>query len=259
MPVGEAEHAEHERRDAHREEHGAGVRDRRPRPRNRRAPSSRGASGRGPSRRRRRPRRRAATERRCRCAGGRHPGRGGGPPMATSISSAIPRSTPQPIEPNSHSPRNSMPPIVSSSATMSSAPSASAPSATMRLTSPTISPSSVFARSTWARNSRLPASMVAPIWARTPGGSPGAGAAAGASAAAGAGLGAAGASRRGLAGRRRGWWAHRRPVVVHGSSGGLGTPVHGTSAVPYTRSARPVPSPRWNRSVPPSCCRSGRS
>jgi len=78
---------------------------------------------------------------------------------------------PQPIDPNSHSPRNSGVPTATSSAANRTAPIASPMRAAARLIASAISPNSAFASSMWASIRRLPASRVAPICSPRPGAS----------------------------------------------------------------------------------------
>jgi hypothetical protein len=98
-------------------------------------------------------------------------------PADTAIVTRIrtPCSSPQPIDPKIHSPRNSGRPIARSSPAKIAAPTASPPSAATRLISLPISSNSAFASSTWASTRRRPAAMVAAIWARSPGGRGGGG------------------------------------------------------------------------------------
>jgi hypothetical protein len=99
-----------------------------------------------------------------------------GAPIRTSPSatmSATPRSvpwrTPQPIDPNSHSPRNSVPPIASRLATYSATARIAPASAAMTLARPAISPSSALSRETCAPTRRLNARRVCPTCSRSPG------------------------------------------------------------------------------------------
>ena len=83
--------------------------------------------------------------------------------------SSVPRSTPQPSDPNSHSPRNSSLPM-GRNAIRTSEPSAMPAAGGAALISPLISAASAFARSTWARTRTIRASLVAPPERLRPGG-----------------------------------------------------------------------------------------
>src|SRR3954470_24768756 len=81
-----------------------------------------------------------------------------------------PCTIPQPIDPNSHSPRNSVPPITSSTPARRTTTKAAVPRASARPISPAMSAISAFASSMWAWSRRTAASRVALICARSPGG-----------------------------------------------------------------------------------------
>ena len=126
---------------------------------------------------------------------------------AAAISSSAPRRTPQPSEPNSHSPMNSIRPISSRKTRKMTLAAARPPRASARRASPLISLASAFARSTWARTTRTAAARVALSWAIRPGGGSGAGRA------------LSGVGRSGSSGRPpRGWAVVRETAADHSSA-----------------------------------------
>ena len=90
---------------------------------------------------------------------------------AMARQSSVPRRTPQPIEPNHHSPRNRRRPTGRRMPRKRKSPAATPPRAATRLTSSPISESSARASSTCASTIFRAASIVAAICSRSPGGS----------------------------------------------------------------------------------------
>ena len=120
--------------------------------------------------------------------------------MATDTNNRTPWSTPQPIDPSSHSPSHSDVPMTSRKTAKMTRPMASAPSAATLPTSPAIAPASALARSTCAGRAAMRGiARRAPIWSRRPGGGrrgpPGGG---------GSAAGSAGGGSRAAASRDRG-------------------------------------------------------
>ena len=88
---------------------------------------------------------------------------------AAETKSRTPWRTPQPIEPSSHSPRNSDVPMIARNAAMMTRATAAATRPAKRPPSRPISLASSLARSTWAIASRMPAWIVARSCSRSPG------------------------------------------------------------------------------------------